>query len=174
MALDDLDFTNHMEEIRKMEAKRERNEAMFSAHEAWQRSTISGWLVTQSLAVGNHFRPFFKIISGSLSDDQSIGKRLLSLFLRLAVIAMFFLVMIACARIAQIIVGEEIQAVDEIVVVEEIPRSRAEKEGIVEEEKVLNGKEAKEYLAKLKREQQGVAVVEEKSTRRSARDKKTQ
>lgn len=33
MALDDLDFTNHMEEIRKMEAKRERNEAMVNAHE---------------------------------------------------------------------------------------------------------------------------------------------
>lgn len=147
---------------------------MFEHVQVWQRSTIGGWLVTQSLAVGNHFRPFFKIISDSLADDQSIGKRLLSLFLRLAVIAMFFLVLIACARVAQIVVGEEIQAVDEIVVVEEVPRSRAEKEGIVEEEKVLNGKEAKEYLAKMKREQQEVAVVEEKVTRRSARDKKNQ
>mmetsp|Transcript_2855 Transcript_2855/g.4251 ORF Transcript_2855/g.4251 Transcript_2855/m.4251 type:complete len:178 (+) Transcript_2855:238-771(+) len=177
MVQDDIDFANHMEEIRKMEAMGEKDEIMFHSHEVWRKSTVSGWLVTQLIAVGNHFRPFFQEVSSALSNDQSIGRRLISLFLRLLVIAVFFVVITACGRILQMIVGEEIQATDEIVIVEEVPRSIAEKEGIVEGERVLNASEAKERLARLQREQQEVAAEEEVSKnrpRRAARDKKNQ
>ena len=49
-------------------------------------------------------------------------------------------------RIVQTLIGEQIEVEQEVVVVEEVSRSRAEKKGIVEGEKELTVSEAKKIL----------------------------
>ena len=83
-------------------------------------------------------------------------------------------ILVACyvvARLLQMLVGTEIFSEQEIVIVEEIPRSRAEKEGIVEGEEELSPEMARKQLAKLEA-QQAPPKQEKAPTRRSARDKK--
>lgn len=127
----------------------------------------------QLIAIGQHFRPFFLAISQSIAEDKSIGFRLLSHFVRMALIAALMLSLYSAARVFQMVIGNEIVQQQEIVILEEIPRSRAIKEGIVEGEEELSPEEAREHLARIDRENaEAAAVAEAKGPRRNARDKK--
>jgi hypothetical protein len=132
--------------------------------------------VTKLLDFGNHFRPFFLAIADSMAEDKSVTFRLLSLFLRVLVILVVLAGLYVAAQIIQLMIGTEIVTEHEIVIVEEIPRSRAEKEGIVEGEEVLSPELARERLAQLEKEQQQEEKGEENLSgkRRNAKDKKNQ
>jgi hypothetical protein len=127
--------------------------------------------VTQLLTIGQHFRPFFKSVASAMAEDKSIGFRLLSHFVRMCLVGFVLLALYVIAQIIEAVIGKEIVAEQEIVIVEEIPRSRAIKEGIVEGERVLSPEEARERMALIDKEAKK-AVSSEKAPRRSARDKK--
>lgn len=86
--------------------------------------------MTQSLVIGELFRPFFQTVAASMTLDNSIGVRLLSHLVRMMRLVGFAL--LSCYAIVQIIefvIGKEIVSEQEIVIVEEIPWSRAIREG---------------------------------------------
>ena len=135
-------------------------------------------MVTKLLELGNHIRPFILAVTEALSDDDNAGTRVLSIFLRLSLVAVFIVAAMIAGRLVQMVVGKEIQVEQEVVVVEEVSRSRAKREGILEGEKELTVQEAKEKLGEdtVKQALQEVEKEEEKrrGKRRSARDKKDQ
>lgn len=106
-----------------------------------------------------------------MAEDKSIGFRLLSHFVRMCLVGFVLLSLYVVAQIIESVIGKEIVSEQEIVIVEEIPRSRAIREGIVEGERVLGPEEARERMVAINKEAQQAATPE-KAPRRSARDKK--
>lgn len=119
------------------------------------------------MAVGHHFHPFFVAIGTELQSSSSVKVRMFSLFIKLLSVAMALAVLMLASRIFQMVIGNEIVQEEEIVILEQVTRSRAEKEGIVEGEEVLSAEAAINQLATLENEQQ---PKENKTKRR--RDKK--
>lgn len=141
----------------------------------WRKTTWAGWFVTKLLELGNHIRPFIRAVTEAMRDDQNKGTRALSIVLRLLVVVVLLVAALTFGRIIQSVIGKEIFIEQEVVVVEEVPRSRAQKEGIVEGEQELTIAQARERLGKeaLAEAMQEVNK-EEKGKRRGARDKKNQ
>lgn len=123
--------------------------------------------------MGNHFRPFFLAVADAVAEDRSLGRRLVSHFVRMSMVLVVLTALYIVGKLIQMVVGDEIVSEQEIVIVEEIPRSRAEREGIVEGEEELSPAAAKAQLAKLN-EEQAAAARNKDVPRRSARDKKKQ
>lgn len=137
------------------------------------------------MELGHMCAPFIHAVADALREESNAGVRLLSLFLRLSIVAVMLMALYGASSLLQMVIGKEIFVEQEVVVVEEISKSRAKREGITEGEKELSIQEAREKLGdEALSEAMGVskkAAEEKKETeedakpkRRSARDKKTQ
>jgi len=197
MSKHDEDFVDFLKDPNVADLEQQREQAMLDAHEEWRNTTWAGWIVKQLQELGRHLLPFTRAVGEALRDDKHIGTRLLGLLLRLSVIFVLVAGVMFAARIVQMVIGKDIVVEREVVILEEVPRSKAEKEGIVEGEQELTYEEAKkrlgeealrEVLGNTKpnhgkkddekdekdEKEETTTTTTGKSERRSARDKKNQ
>mmetsp|Transcript_46363 Transcript_46363/g.69034 ORF Transcript_46363/g.69034 Transcript_46363/m.69034 type:complete len:176 (-) Transcript_46363:175-702(-) len=175
MADPENDFAGYMEGLAEAEAAAQEEKEILNAHELWRNSTWAGWTVRQIQTVGEHFRPFFLAVGASMKEDKGFSKRLLSHFLRISIVLAAIVTIYILAHILQMFIGKEIVINQEIVIVEEIPRSQAEKEGIVEGEHVVTDPvEMRELLAAYREAQKSEEGQEEEDGETTETKKKNE
>eukprot|EP00543_Licmophora_paradoxa_P001643 CAMPEP_0202445296 /NCGR_PEP_ID=MMETSP1360-20130828/4139_1 /ASSEMBLY_ACC=CAM_ASM_000848 /TAXON_ID=515479 /ORGANISM="Licmophora paradoxa, Strain CCMP2313" /LENGTH=178 /DNA_ID=CAMNT_0049061499 /DNA_START=56 /DNA_END=592 /DNA_ORIENTATION=+ len=178
MVRPDEDFEGYMEEMKEIETEQAAQQLMIDRHEKWLNSTAGGWVIKNLMELGNHFRPFLIAVADSMKEERGLSTRLLSHLLRISIVFVALAAIFIGARLIQMVIGEDIVIENEVVIIEEIPRSRAEKEGIVDgEEKELTLQQAREFMKANKEREARAQKTNEGSSkpkRRGKEDKKVQ
>mmetsp|Transcript_13162 Transcript_13162/g.23869 ORF Transcript_13162/g.23869 Transcript_13162/m.23869 type:complete len:159 (-) Transcript_13162:18-494(-) len=151
------DFTDYMSSLADAERLEEMGRQRMEAHEVWKNSTWIGFTVQTLRWLGDN--PFMQAIRSSLRDQQggtSTSALIMKNIARMSIIVIGIVAFMALGKIAQQLVGGDIVMQEEVVIIEEIPRSQAEAEGIVEGEEDIpleeykNRRSAREKLGKKK------------------------
>lgn len=121
----DADFWDYLEKKEVVAANAARRDEMIAQHQDWLDTTWAGFATTKLLSLGS--LPFITAISEALQDQEdgkSTSAMVVANFVRIAVVFAVILAVYIIGKIVQIIIGGDIEIIDEVVIIKEVPRSK--------------------------------------------------
>lgn len=120
------DFGGYVEELDRRERAEEAYEAKLSAHEEWRQATWGGFAVRQIQALARKLRPFFEVVGEALRETNGSGGEQRTPAQAFAYLAVRTVVILGClvvlyigAKVLEILLGGDIEVVEEVVVIHE-------------------------------------------------------
>mmetsp|Transcript_15033 Transcript_15033/g.22155 ORF Transcript_15033/g.22155 Transcript_15033/m.22155 type:complete len:150 (-) Transcript_15033:60-509(-) len=126
MDSNDGDFVDYFDSMVKRQAEEEELNFQMEQHEIWKTTTLTGRLVSLVQNFGKS--PFITALVDSFRNQEggtSWNMILLRNVARLMILAFGIVTILSLSKIWQAVVGKEIVYEQEIVIVEEVPRSKA-------------------------------------------------
>lgn len=118
------DFGGYVEELERRERDEKAYRAKLRSHEEWLQTTWTGFAVRSFLGMVRHFEPFFVAIAEAIRETNDAGERtptqvIAYLAVRMAVVVGLLTVFYIGAKIIGLMIGGDIEVVEEIVIVHE-------------------------------------------------------
>lgn len=122
------EFGDYLASLAKAEAQEAAHQESILRHQLWQETTILGRLTSLIQSFSKH--PFFQAVTDAFRDQQqgqSLNAIILYNAVRIGLIFMAILTVFIIGKLIQKLIGDEIIIEQVIEIVEEIPKSKAQK-----------------------------------------------